>query len=153
MLQWFHLQSPYDGRDDVWALRCVFLELLSKRRVHGSNGWNVHLSSTHYEDITRKQEILHLIQQTHPYLGQAVAMMLSDTAQRPTAVEMQRQLDALIDEEKHAHEQQQEQMMMRHLLQKEESISNMKVGGSALLHEVCEVALCADALSHHNLPA
>ena len=50
----------YDHKDDIWGLGCVFVELLTRKRL---NGWGGGLyEHTHKEVIDRKQAILQVCQ-------------------------------------------------------------------------------------------
>ncbi len=42
---------PYDGRDDVWAMGCIILELLLRKRINKLGG---SFYESHSEHVSRK---------------------------------------------------------------------------------------------------
>jgi serine/threonine protein kinase len=72
---------PYDGRDDVWALGCIFLELLLQQELR-----LVRLA----KDDIRRANLIYLAQQRHSAVGNVISAILADKLQanRPTAADV-----------------------------------------------------------------
>ena len=84
----------YDSKDDIWGLGCVFIELVTKRRLHDWGG-GLHLH-TNEQVIQRKQAVLEACQKRIENEKEDVATLYSvlclslesDPVQRPSAKEL-----------------------------------------------------------------